>query len=107
MLEVIATYCDKGKWGYTRVRLSDGAIVLAHRHIMECHIGRKLRSGEVVHHKDQDRSNNCIANLELLNARDHAVHHAPKTDTTGLVCPACGCSFTRPNRYIRDKKKQG
>jgi hypothetical protein len=47
-----------------------------HRVIMELHIGRRLRSDEHVHHKDGNRSNNDISNLELMTASQHMSHHA-------------------------------
>lgn len=40
--------------------------VLEHRYIMEKHIGRILHSEEIVHHIDENRSNNDISNLLLL-----------------------------------------
>lgn len=47
-----------------------------HRLIMAGHLGRLLTPGEVVHHKDGNRLNNSIANLELLSIGEHvsAVH---------------------------------
>ena len=47
-----------------------------HRVVMEQHIGRKLRRDEQVHHKDKNRANNSIENLELMTASQHASHHA-------------------------------
>ena len=37
-----------------------------HRVRMQNHLGRKLLPGEVIHHKDGDKLNNEIENLELL-----------------------------------------
>jgi HNH endonuclease len=39
--------------------------VLEHRDVMEHHLGRPLRKGETVHHRDGNRSRNTIDNLEL------------------------------------------
>lgn len=44
--------------------------------IMEQHIGRRLTENEVVHHIDQDRSNNDISNLFLFeNNFMHCAYH--------------------------------
>jgi len=42
----------------------------------EAHIGRRLKKNEIVHHKDGNRANNQIGNLELMTRSEHARHHA-------------------------------
>jgi hypothetical protein len=42
--------------------------VREHRLVMEKHLGRYLEPHEVVHHKDDDPSNNDIDNLELFDS---------------------------------------
>ena len=43
--------------------------VFRHRQVMEDHLGRKLFSHETVHHKDGNRANNELSNLELWSSR--------------------------------------
>jgi hypothetical protein len=49
--------------------------VKEHRYIMEQHIGRYLSSTEAIHHKDHNRYNNSIENLEIIGWREHALLH--------------------------------
>lgn len=49
--------------------------VRLHRHIMEEFLGRKLSSNEVVHHKDGNKLNNNIDNLEVLTRSEHLKKH--------------------------------
>lgn len=70
--------------------------VYEHRYVMSVHLGRWLSSDEVVHHKDKDRTNNDINNLELTNARDHAILHAIEngTEYIDVHCLHCNKQFT-------------
>lgn len=43
---------------------------------MEKIIGRRLFANEVVHHKDENKLNNDINNLQLMTRSEHAAHHA-------------------------------
>lgn len=69
--------------GYIRVHSPDhpyavSGYVPEHRLVMEAHIGRYLNPEEEVHHKDHNKTNNNIDNLELFeNSSDHMrAHHA-------------------------------
>ena len=65
------------KRGYMNRRVR-GVTVLQHREVMEAHLGRKLESFEHVHHKNGNKIDNRIENLEVLNASDHHKEHMTK-----------------------------
>lgn len=63
---------------YKKIRTSDG-LIDEHRLIMERHLGRKLLSSEIVHHKDGDKSNNDLENLDVMSRSEHSrVHQTGK-----------------------------
>lgn len=79
--------CTIDKNGYRLVYRPDhpfavgGRYVREHRLVMECHLQRYLLPTEVVHHKDGNRANNAIENLELFAS--NAEHL--KIELTGRV----------------------
>lgn len=46
-----------------------------HRVVMEQAIGRPLRSDEIVHHKNHNKRDNRLGNLQLMTRAEHANHH--------------------------------
>lgn len=55
--------CDKSGW------------VLEHRYIMAKALNRPLTRKDLIHHRDHDRTNNALENLELTNRSDHMRSH--------------------------------
>lgn len=59
--------------GYRRDK---GSNQLAHRKVAEKKLGRKLKAGEVVHHKDRNKQNNTPGNLWVFkNQEEHDRAH--------------------------------
>lgn len=80
--------------GYVEVWMPDhpmaqkNGYLMEHRLVMAEHLGRPLERGEVVHHKNEDKTDNRIENLELLSK---AVHdRLPKPPPKPFPCPHCG-----------------
>jgi hypothetical protein len=46
-----------------------------HDMVMELHLGRRLLPHEVVHHRDENKTNNAIENLELKTHASHSSDH--------------------------------
>jgi hypothetical protein len=61
--------------GYIRLYEKDNKGQLLHRFIMEKILGRKLQKNEVVHHINQNRSDNRLENLLVLDRGKHVALH--------------------------------
>jgi hypothetical protein len=67
---------------YKVIRLPNGSTIGEHRYVMEKHLGRELSSDEIVHHIDEDRSNNDLSNLQIMTREEHARLHRTGTILT-------------------------
>lgn len=70
--------------GYVRISAGENAGRPQHVVIMEQHIGRRLRKGEVVHHINEVKTDNRIENLCLMSNKEHSRLHAQKRQAKGL-----------------------
>ena len=86
------------KGGYRSIR--------EHLYVMECHLKRGLKPGEIVHHIDGDKTNNNIKNLFLTTVNEHNKLHA---ESESIVFELVKCGIVvfdkKTSRYklLKDK----
>ena len=94
---------SKGDYLYAIVRdhprRTKNNYVLLHRVVMENYLGRLLNENEIVHHKDGNKKNNDISNLEVMTASEHVSHHNRTVGRKFAIvrCPNCNNVFERDN----------
>ena len=78
------------KTGYVTILMRDHprsgnhGRIYEHRYVMEQHLGRTLNSNELVHHINEDKSDNRIINLQVVTRGMH-----PKIIFSMMQCPHC------------------
>lgn len=75
-----------------RRKTHNGKMMPLHRVMMEEHLGRELGPRELVHHKNEDKLDNRLDNLEVIDVGDHARLHNNKHPRI-KTCAICGKEF--------------
>ena len=85
---------------------SKGGYMMEHRLTMEAQIGRYLMSNEIVHHRDGNRQNNALSNLDLMFKDAH--DRLPKERTGVVQCPHCArmIRLSRPARLVAQTSRK-
>lgn len=107
----IVSVCRGGGYRYARTiplhpKANANGLYPLHRVLMENRLGRLLNPREVVHHKDEDRTNDLVANLEVMTQSEHAAHHAKDLPMIKFNCPKCGELSTVEERFYRLRAKR-
>ena len=101
----IMSICKGGGYKYCRTKPkhpkenSKGLYPL-HRVLMENKIKRLLKRGEVVHHKNENKDDNRLENLEILSISEHTRIHCSTVANVKIKCSWCQKQFElKPHRY--------
>lgn len=93
----------KGDYLYAVVpehpKRTDKNYVLMHRVVVENSIGRLLKDDEIIHHKNEDKHDNRVENLEITTVSKHSTEHglAKGRKYVKLKCPNCATKFEKPH----------
>ena len=88
---------------YTKI---NGKTVLMHRYVWEFYNG-EIPSGYVIHHKDENKHNNAIENLECLPNREHSTMHGRKLSPERLQKNREALAKARPKASEWHKSEVG
>lgn len=92
-----------GRWQVCMVHKRDRnnrKTLLYSKYIMSISIGRVLTKDEEVDHKDGDKLNDAISNLQILSRKENVekFNSSRTRDIVELVCPECLSVFYRERR---------
>ncbi len=107
----IVSVCKGGGYMYARTnpihpKANAKKLYPLHRVLVENSIGRILDKKEIVHHKDGDKFNNSIENLEVVNWAEHSKLHAKTVKKIICKCSLCFSSFELQPNLFRLRKKR-
>lgn len=82
------------------------------RYLMSCFLKKYLNKDEHVDHKDDEKMNDVISNLQILSPKQNNIKKNIRNDIklaedVLLVCPICSIKFSRPSRNIKHKLING
>lgn len=108
----ILSICTGGGYRYCRTKpkhpkANTKGLYPLHRVLMENELGRLLKTGEVVHHKDGDTTNDELDNLELTETSEHSRHHGlERGEMIDIVCVICSKRFQLPRYRYKLRMKR-
>jgi hypothetical protein len=110
--KIIAEYLSGG-YMYARTaplhpKASSIGLYASHRIIAENSLGRYLDSNEYVHHKNRDKKDNTLSNLEVLDVSEHARLHSIERQVKNIECSCkyCGKYFELAPYVFRLRKNR-
>jgi len=106
----ILSVCKGGGYRYCRTdpphpKSNAKGLYPLHRVLMENQVGRLLLDDEVVHHKDGNKENDSVGNLELKTNCEHSRLHHPPSLSIKCQCH-CGRIFFLKPHCLRQRQRR-
>lgn len=78
-----------------------------HRERVEKALGRKLKENEVVHHIDNNKGNNDLSNLVVMDSKEHQMYHNGKIafNDTNMILVSSTNDTSYKSEIINNKSK--
>jgi predicted RNA-binding Zn-ribbon protein involved in translation (DUF1610 family) len=72
------------------------------KYLLECSLNWEIPKGYDVHHKDHNKLNDDLENLEIIEHKEHCKDHATRNiSDVQFLCPECGKFFMVDKRQQR------
>lgn len=102
------SFTQKDERGYVRIyswnqKTKKAVYIYEHKKIMEQYLKRSLNHGEIIHHKNHNKSDNRLENLVLLSRVNHALLHHPNQKKL-CVCATCKKELWRQPWTLKKNK---
>jgi len=81
-------------------RATKKGYVLEHIIVAEKMLGRKLKSNEQVHHRNEIKDDNRRKNLQVMTASEHARHHKATRDDKVFCSAGCGVARYSGKNFV-------
>lgn len=80
-----------------------GRYCYEHHLVWEKETGLPVPDGCIIHHKDRNKHNNVISNLQMMSIKEHGLLHKRPKKKARLLCPCCKKIFVREARNVKKK----
>ena len=81
-----------------------GNRILEHHLVWWQNTGEVVDNEDIIHHKNEIKSDNRFSNLIRMPRGEHTIHHFKIYDDVELECDCCGKSFIRSGRLLQKAK---
>ena len=83
-----------------------GNRILEHHLVWWLNTGEVVGDGFIIHHKNENKTDNRFENLEKMEIGEHTSLHKTTNSFITYTCPSCGVEFSRSERIHKSRKSK-